>query len=306
MSNLEITVLYHAHCPDGLAAAYACWEQFGAAAQYLPVSYGQVLPEIPVDHTVYIVDFSYPPDVMRRLALERLPLGKPDPWVILLDHHAGAERDLLALDDEGIPGLGITFDLEESGASLTWKYLQSPREHLEAALPLFFRYVRDRDLWRWQLPDSQAIAQAYRLIQDPPEWERLREFAQDLETVRGYDTIVDQGYAMLRYAKMLVQEQAARAATATIGGHVVPVVNATTLFSEVGEALCLRYPEAPFAAYWFDRADGNRQWGLRSRGGFDCSLVAKQYGGGGHPGAGGFTTEQTWKGEAQPSEGPGL
>ena len=98
---------------------------------------------------------------------------------------------------------------------------------------------------------------------------------------------------MQRYADSLVQEQASRALDMTLAGYTVPVVNTTTLFSEVGDYLCRQRPEIPFAAYYFDRQD-KRQWGLRSRGACDCSVVAKQFGGGGHPGAAGFVTEKGW------------
>lgn len=70
------------------------------------------------------------------------------------------------------------------------------------------------------------------------------------------------------------------------------MVNATACFSETGEALCIAYPDAPFGAYYMDRGDGIRQWGARSRNGFDVSAVAKQLGGGGHPGAAGWTEQQ--------------
>ena len=87
----------------------------------------------------------------------------------------------------------------------------------------------------------------------------------------------------------MVEMMADQATVRQVGGHTVPVVNATAYFSEVGEVLCMRFPDAPFTAYYFDRADGKRQWGLRSRGGFDVSEVAKTYGGGGHAAAAGFT-----------------
>jgi len=67
-----------------------------------------------------------------------------------------------------------------------------------------------------------------------------------------------------------------------------PVANATVFFSEVGEALLDMNPTAPFSAYYSDRGDGKRQWGLRSRPEFDCSVVAKAFGGGGHKQAAGF------------------
>ena len=80
----------------------------------------------------------------------------------------------------------------------------------------------------------------------------------------------------------------------TVVGYTVPIANATVFFSEVGDELCRRFPDAPFAAYYMDREDGLRQWGLRARGGFDTSAVAKKFGGGGHPGASGFTEPIPW------------
>ena len=71
---------------------------------------------------------------------------------------------------------------------------------------------------------------------------------------------------------------------------VVPGVNASIHMSEVPEELLKRNPHVRFAAYYFDRADGKRQWGLRSVGDFDVSEVAKTLGGGGHKNAAGFTT----------------
>jgi nanoRNase/pAp phosphatase (c-di-AMP/oligoRNAs hydrolase) len=118
-------------------------------------------------------------------------------------------------------------------------------------------------------------------------------FAQSLDEGQGYHRIVTEGTAMQRYADSLVREQAGRAIPMTLAGYEVPVVNTTTLFSEVGDYLCQKHPAAPFVAYYFDRHD-QRQWGLRSRGGFDCSVVAQTFGGGGHPGAAGFVTAKGW------------
>ena len=69
------------------------------------------------------------------------------------------------------------------------------------------------------------------------------------------------------------------------------MVNASANQSEVGHELLQRYPEAPFAAIYFDTADGKRKWSLRGRGNVDVSALAKQFGGGGHHNAAGFTTD---------------
>ena len=62
---------------------------------------------------VYIVDFSYPKDVMVKLLQQDFDL-------IVLDHHKTAEANLkdLALK----PGSEIHFDMTRSGALMTWEY----------------------------------------------------------------------------------------------------------------------------------------------------------------------------------------
>ena len=302
----QLTVLFHQNCPDGYASAFACWQQFGDEAQYVPVSYGQPCPDIPDEHDVYIVDFSYPAEVLQGLLAARIGRRTREGAVVtVLDHHASAERDLLPLMRMQLPGLTICFDMHESGASLAWKYLHTggwdprndPDPHgLEYSMPTFFKYVRDRDLWQWQLPESKAISLAYWAIDK--DFLSIAQFAQDLDEAHGYDRIVTEGASMQRYADALVKEQAARAVYGNIGGYPVPIVNTTTLFSEVGDYLCSQEPKPLFVAYYFDRNDHKRQWGLRGRGEVDLSIVAKGYAGGGHHDASGFVTAQDWKGEA--------
>jgi oligoribonuclease NrnB/cAMP/cGMP phosphodiesterase (DHH superfamily) len=292
------TVLYHANCPDGLAAAFACHQRFGDEARYIPVSYGKPCPEIPQEHNIYIVDFSYAKDTLLALLADRLGRRRREEDVVtVLDHHASAQRDLEALARGEYPGLKVIFDMEESGASLTWKYLRTGGWHpqndpeaqgLEHSMPTFFKYVRDRDLWRWALPDSKAVSMVYKCLDK--DWLSIAQFAQDLDEAEGYQRIVTEGNAMLRYADALVEDQAARVQWGIIGGYRVPFVNTTTLFSEVGDFLCTTYAEAPFAAYYFFRDDGKVQWGLRSHGSIDVSTVAQSFGGGGHAAASGFVT----------------
>lgn len=63
-------------------------------------------------------------------------------------------------------------------------------------------------------------------------------------------------------------------------------VNATVHQSEIGEELA---KNRPFSVTYRDRKDGKREYSLRSRdGGLDVSVIAKQFGGGGHPQAAGF------------------
>lgn len=55
-----------------------------------------------------------------------------------------------------------------------------------------------------------------------------------------------------------------------------------------------KYPDAPFTACWFRRADGQIQYSLRSEDSrLDVSEVAKSLGGGGHRNAAGFQQATT-------------
>jgi len=206
---MNTTVLYHADCPDGLAAAFACWQRFHDMAQYLPVQYGQPCPDIPNDHDVYIVDFSYPAETLQALLAARIGRRRHHQSVVtVLDHHASAERDLLHLMELQLPGLFIRFDMQEAGASLTWKHLHAATwksldtagepSDVEQRMPTFFKYVRDQDLWQWQLPDSKAINMAF--WAHDKAFLSIEQFAQDLDEAEGYHRIVTEGTAMQRYA----------------------------------------------------------------------------------------------------------
>lgn len=263
-------VIYHGNCQDGMTAAWAAWKRFGDSAEYRAANYGDPLPMIDDGTPVFVLDFSYP-----RATLVGLERRCP---VTVLDHHKTAQADL--------DGLSFAiFDAEMSGASLAWWYFHDSGR--TQAWPRIVQYVEDRDLWRFALPESREISQWLRCF--PYTLDAWDAAAQQLEA--RWDLCARDGRAMLRFQDQAVSVMADRAVWRDIGGYRVPVVNATVFFSEVGERLCSLHPEAPFAAYYFDRQDGKRQWGMRSRGDFDCSAVAKKLGGGGHPGAAGFTEE---------------
>jgi hypothetical protein len=267
-------VLYHGGCYDGFTAAWAAWRKFGEDAEYRPVNYGHEPPADWWDRDLYIVDFSYP-----RRALESRALDPSHTLGVtalrVLDHHKTAEADLRGLSF-------CRFDMERSGATLAWEEF-----HAEPA-PLIVRYVEDRDLWRFALDGSREVSAWMRSW--PFTFEAWNEAHQRLET--GLRGVIAEGTTILRFQSQMVSVMCDHAWWQDIGGHRVPVANATVFYSEVGEELCKRHPDVPFAAYYTDRGeDGKRQWGLRSRGNFDVSAIAKQYGGGGHKAAAGFVAD---------------
>jgi hypothetical protein len=262
-------------------AAWICLGDIDA--DYIPVSYGQPLPPIPKGAIVYILDFSYPRAVLEQIATTH--------QLFVLDHHATAEQELA-----GMPG--CQFDLNSSGAVMAWRHF-----HPHTPVPEFFAYLQDRDLWRFKLPMSREVSMALRSYpMDFRGWMRLmsqmpRLMDEGVACRRLTDQQVDlmarnHGWAWFEFQITPARVSFhARDQRPCGPGLVIPCANATVFFSEVGERLLDLHPSADCAAYYLDRADGKRQWGLRSRPEFDASRLARAMGGGGHPQAAGFVTE---------------
>ncbi len=184
-----------------------------------------------------------------------------------LDHHKTAAQDLAGLEF-------ATFDMQKSGAMLAWEYW-FPGE----PAPLLLRYIQDKDLWLFQLDNSLEVSAA------------LRSYPKDFEVWNSLsvDDLAKDGIAIQRAINVQVSKHVEMATLQNVGGYLVPVVNATCYLSEIGDQLNASFPDTPFAACYFGRADGKRQWSLRSRGNFDVSEVAERFGGGGHRNAAGYT-----------------
>ena len=268
-------VIYHDNCPDGFTAAWAVWRVLGDEAEYRAMNYGQ-RPSSPSDYEgrrVIFVDFSLP-----RLEFEALI--RAGALVEIYDHHKTARADLADL-----AGAKVVFDMERSGAGIAWDEFHG-RDNDRPAL---VNYVEDRDLWRWTLNGSRAVSEW--LFSLPRTFAQWDEAAGDLH--RDPESIVKIGDAFLRLKRERVAKVCENVRWLSFGDVRVPVVNHAWDMSEIGEYLCEQFPEASCGGYYFDRAD-KRQWGFRSRGDFDVSALCKQYGGGGHTAAAGFTSEIGW------------
>ncbi len=258
-------VLYHANCYDGFGAAFAVWLCRGDDdTKYIPVSYGEPLPEMPDATKVFIVDFSYPAEVLLNLA-ERVR-------VVVIDHHRTAEENLRNITHHNID---VKFNMLKSGAMLTWEYF-----HMESEpRPKLIDHIQDRDLWKFELEGTREIHAA--LISHPFDFELWNTF--DIDLLR------HEGATLLRMQSQEVAKICKNSWMAVVAGHSVPVVNTTVHWSEVGEYLICKYANAPFVAC-FTAYEKKIQWSLRSKGSFDVSKVARQFGGGGHRNAAGFAT----------------
>lgn len=293
MEHMKPLVIYHADCTDGFAAAFAAWLKLGDEAEYVPMQYGFKPHEMPsfTDRDVYMVDFSWPRDLMAEL-FEKA--GR----VVWLDHHKTAfemwcgngereyYRDSPAHDD-GHPSFDITLDNNKSGALLAWEYF-----HPGTEVPMLIKHIDDRDRWQWKLEGSAEIHAALGSMK-PWSFEQWKDL---IDPLFGVEPLYDEGTAILRAQKQHVEQmakQARKCAIYDLDGEMLGqrglAVNATLHMSEVGHELANQ--SGTYGLVWYVGADNHVKCSLRSNGDYDVSAIAKAFGSGGHKNAAGFETD---------------
>lgn len=309
-----VTVFYHADCLDGFGAAYAAWRHFGDTATYRPMHHGEPWEMADIArHSVFILDFSFPPEVLEKMAT----LAKS---VIQIDHHASAlhawsdrlnatQNSLQRYQHPTLP-LIVIFDLDKSGARLAWEHF-----HPDTPPPLTILHIEEQDMWRFVHPGTRPFCRALRLLPfDLHVWHQLVIETADVTSQRYSETIL-QGAAIEQFFQREIERlaQSSLRTPARIRGEPVDslqaqrhgqeivtdgdlawlairgiAINANALFaSELGNSLAEQ--SGTYGLIWHFSGDGEIKASLRSKGRtLDVSLIATRYGGGGHPNAAGF------------------
>ena len=263
---MRIIIIYHRNCNDGFAAALAAWMVYGDSAEYIPAQYGEPPPDV-LNANVFILDFSYPRAVLEKMYVDANNL-------VVLDHHKTAEQDLMGLQY-------AIFDNTKSGAVLAWEHF-----HPHSDMPLLFKVVQDRDLWKFEYCYTKAISLVLRDVidRDFNTWYTLMDNVNlmSLQTT---------GDAMLKTFAAEVKVLSDFGAPVTLMGKQGLSVNCNVKYnSDVGHELA---KQSGTYGVTYIYAGINKRWlySLRSVGDYDVSVIAKHYGGGGHKNAAAFTSE---------------
>lgn len=212
----RVLCLYHYPCPDGIFAALAvhlAHRERGISVDwrpntvYTPLSVADLA--LQGSETVYLNDFSGGPGFARQLAQAA---GR----VVVLDHHKTAAAELTDPSlAQSCPSLEVVFDMERSGATISYDYFQP--QGLTPEQRQLFKYIEDADLWRWQLPESKAFSAGLASLQ-------LEFDAQKNPTI--FDQLLDQtpagliarGRPILAEQQRLVAEAVSQAYVVRLGG----------------------------------------------------------------------------------------
>lgn len=278
-------IFYHKNCLDGFASAMVARKYFGDNAEYVPIQYGDDPLQLANcdDKAVYFIDFSIPPEKVLELSAHARK-------IIIIDHHETAVRKLQENESElglkcGCP-IAMHFDMDKSGARMAWDYFFGGQD-----APRSILMIEDRDLWRFNYPETKAFnaAMASRSF-DFEEWGKVFDLDSELPSTN-ISTLVQEGRALLRQQAKSVDILAAHASYRGICGYKVPCVNASYMFaSDLGNLLSL---DAPFAAIFTIALDEEKIiFSLRSSkdyfGHVNVAEIAEQFGGGGHKHSAGF------------------
>lgn len=285
-------VIYHGNCADGFGAAWCFYHANPEGYEFHAGKYGETPPDC-TDRVVFLVDFSYKREIVKQICAVAFS-------VTLIDHHKTAIEDLVPLSDKFSSEFQANFkaitDINRSGAMLAWDYLFNneglsfapfPGSSYYNPPPLLLGHIQDRDLWQFKLVNTREISAAlFSYEYDFAIWDVLMKGNQtDLLKLSAAGAAIER-----KHHKDIAELVKVCQRTMTIGDYDVPVASLPyTLTSDAGHLMASMYREgAIFAACYWDTAN-ERIFSLRSAdNGLDVSLIAVNYGGGGHKNAAGF------------------
>lgn len=301
-------VIYHDHCTDGFGAAFAAWLKLGDEAEYHASQYGtkQDFLELDVvDREVYILDFSFPREVMNYTFMHAKR-------VVWLDHHKSAFEMWCGKYEKGMTWLegGVDFrhiilDDNKSGALLAWEYF-----HPDTEVPMLIQHIDDRDRWQFKLAGSKELHAAL-ASHKPWSFEQWSYYIED-EFPESDDVTVN---ALITEGCSILHAQDAAVASVVKNARkcdIIPAiinskdsyeppwtwndrdqchaaglaVNCPLHTSEIGHELANQ--SGTYGLIWYTNDGVTAKCSLRSNGSYDVSAIAKVFGGGGHLNAAGF------------------
>ncbi|OGZ31760.1 MAG: hypothetical protein A3H02_01700 [Candidatus Niyogibacteria bacterium RIFCSPLOWO2_12_FULL_41_13] len=263
----SIVVLYHKDCLDGFSAAWAAYKKFNGKAKYIGVEHRSIPPKLE-NKEIYFVDFCYKEPEMKKL-LEK------NQKVVVIDHHQSQKSLIKKLISEH------SYDLNHSGAVLTWKYF-----HPGKPVPKLLLYIEDNDLWKFKLGKTREIISVLALYDfNFSVWNKLEK---DLENAKKRQKYIGDGKLLLKYQAKIIADIAKKAYRVVFKKHRSLAVNSSSslLHSELGNALVKK--GYPIGIVWY-QIKNRIKVSLRSDGKTDVAKLAEKYGGGGHKAAAGFS-----------------
>ena len=278
-TDKNIIVLYHAHCPDGMAGAWAAKNKFGNDAEYIPIKKGEGFPiftninskEIGIEQygeiEIYVIDFSFTIEEIKEVESKCKKL-------VIIDHHISSREEVESAHN-------YVFDLDHSGCYLAWEYF-----YPNMPVPLLLQYISEGDIFKYRLADHEKYMPA--IYGRELSFENIDMLNEMMNSEEGREKLKEQSGLLKNYEKKILAASLDSVHMIELEGVVMPAVNVCLPIDERSDLLHMIYTKYPPVAMSYRWDDGQWKMSLRSNGDFDCTIIATKYGGGGHKGSAGF------------------
>lgn len=268
-TDKNIIVLYHAHCPDGMAAAWAARSKFGDDAEYVAVKRGEGFPltDDIKNKEIYVVDFSFTIDEIREVESKCKKL-------VIIDHHISSREEVESATHH-------VFDLDHSGCYLAWKYF-----YPDMPVPLLLQYISEGDIFKFRLADHASYMPA--IYGRELSFENIDILNTLMNSEEGRVKLKGESLLLKSYEKKILAAALDSVHMVELDGVIMPAVNVCLPLDERSGLLRMIYDKYPPVALSYRWDEGEWKCSLRSNGDYDCTIIAAKYGGGGHKGSAGF------------------
>ncbi len=280
-------VMFHYPCQDGLGSAWVVQKyhlENNFNIELYPIAHGKTIDiNMLKNKKIIMCDYSPPIDILKQIEQDAQS-------ITILDHHITAQN---ALETKPY----ALFDMSKSGAGLTWEWF-----YPETPMPKFIQMIQDRDLWKWEIPESKEFTAGLATMCATIDSTNFSALF-DIFTQMHSEPAKVQFYKDLGKIMCTITDNKAKSLgddhMSTINNFVfenktyrVCVVNCfSDITSEVGNYIS-KSDQIDFAVLWrHHNPSGDFYVSLRSTGNINVSTIAKAFGGGGHPNAAGFNTK---------------
>jgi nanoRNase/pAp phosphatase (c-di-AMP/oligoRNAs hydrolase) len=277
--NYETIVSTHGGCADGAAAMWSFTRFIGTPIRFYFYDRQKGFVDFPdcEGKDVYFTDCC--------------------PTIELLDRIKGITRSITVLDHhpecetlQNIAGITAIYDPTRCGCEITWDYLMSKyplitkeNEPKLGIRPWWFVHIRDRDLYKWNDPNSKAFSE--NLYKVGSKFQTFNSLCRATQKQR--EDFYAAGRKLLKNKEQRINKAIRNAELVMFDEYKVWIVNVDHDHTDIAHQLAQR-DNCDFAIA-YDYNFGKNLWRLKLRGldkrNIDLNKFAMKYGGGGHPSA---------------------
>lgn len=224
----------------------------------------------------------------------------PESKIIWIDHHEDSTNLIPVLYEDArfrkeTSSARIQYEVskDRSGAWLTWHYLVGIKyDNAGLTIPMVLVFIDDYDRWVHNYPESKILNNVFWACAEGEDLKNPRSVMWD-------SMLCDLGLNAMLYKGLVIADYKTNL-NSEIFKNCVYVVDDFEGYKAIvlnnhgnSECFCDAYNEYPICVLW--RFNGQQYtYSLYSNPKFNvnCNEIAAKYGGGGHPGAAGFATDE--------------